>query len=101
MDNVKHNTRQLQVCVLTIALSAVFGWLATSLYCLAAQAQHASGTTYSSRRMSDGKEWMTQNLDVDTVPSYCFQDVELNCRRYGRLYTWEAAQRACRSLEGE
>jgi uncharacterized protein (TIGR02145 family) len=48
--------------------------------------------------MADGKQWTVENLNVDTATSYCYDDVELNCRRYGRLYTWESAQRGCRSL---
>ena len=51
-----------------------------------------------SRRMADGKVWTTRNSDVDVSPSYCYDDAEANCRRYGRLYTWESAQRACRAL---
>ena len=39
-----------------------------------------------------------ENLSVNTAPSYCYEDSEPNCRRYGRLYTWESAQRGCRSL---
>ncbi len=50
--------------------------------------------------MADGKQWMTRNLDVNTVPSWCYEDAELNCRRYGRLYTWESARRVCQSLGG-
>lgn len=72
--------------------------LSTSLQRLSAQAQKASGTVYSSKRMADGKQWTTHNLDVNTMPSYCYEDAELNCRRYGRLYTWESARRACQSL---
>ncbi len=55
----------------------------------------------SSKRMADGKEWTTQNLNIKNVktdPSYCYADAERNCGQYGRLYTWESAQRACRSL---
>lgn len=52
----------------------------------------------SSARMPDGKLWTTQNLNVDSAPSYCYGDSESNCRQYGRLYTWESALRACRSL---
>jgi uncharacterized protein (TIGR02145 family) len=52
----------------------------------------------SSRRMPDGKEWTTQNLAINSDGAYCYADSDLNCRRYGRLYTWEAAQRACASL---
>jgi uncharacterized protein (TIGR02145 family) len=48
--------------------------------------------------MADGKQWTTRNLDVNIAPSYCYEDAEQNCRRYGRLYTWESARRACQSL---
>ncbi len=60
--------------------------------------QNLSGTIATSKRMADGKEWTTANLNVDTSASYCYDDAEANCRRYGRLYTWESAQRGCRSL---
>lgn len=58
----------------------------------------AFGSVVSSKRMADGKQWTTTNLNVDVVPSYCYQDEQLNCRRYGRLYTWDSAKRACQSL---
>jgi len=48
--------------------------------------------------MADGKQWTTQNLNLNAVPSYCYEDADLNCRQYGRLYTWESAQRGCQSL---
>ncbi len=48
--------------------------------------------------LPDGKQWTTNNLNVNTDRSYCYGDTEPNCRRYGRLYTWESAQRGCRSL---
>jgi uncharacterized protein (TIGR02145 family) len=54
--------------------------------------------TISSKRMADGNEWTTANLNVNTSSSFCYDDAELNCRRYGRLYTWESAQRVCHSL---
>ena len=60
--------------------------------------QNLSGRTGSSKRMADGKEWTTSNLNVNTPSSYCYEDAESNCRRYGRLYTWESAQRGCQSL---
>ena len=48
--------------------------------------------------MSDGKQWTTRNLDVNIAPSYCYEDAELNCGQYGRLYTWESARQVCQSL---
>ena len=79
----------IRVRVAAIALSIVFGSVGA-----------ASTQIPSYKRMADGKEWTTTNLDVNVSPSYCFDDAEANCRRYGRLYTWESAQRACQLLGG-
>jgi uncharacterized protein (TIGR02145 family) len=48
--------------------------------------------------MPDGKLWMTENLTARADDSYCYDGSDENCRRYGRLYTWESGQRACRAL---
>ena len=55
-------------------------------------------TPYSVMRMADGKQWTTRNLALNTLPSYCYGASQDNCLRYGRLYTWESARRACESL---
>jgi uncharacterized protein (TIGR02145 family) len=52
----------------------------------------------SATRMRDGKLWTTSNLNVAVAESFCYDDAELNCGRYGRLYTWRSAQRGCESL---
>jgi uncharacterized protein (TIGR02145 family) len=52
----------------------------------------------ASRVMADGKEWTIANLDIAIRGSQCYGDAEEQCRRYGRLYTWGAAQQGCRSL---
>ena len=49
-------------------------------------------------QMTDGKLWTKQNLDIITAQSYCYEDADSNCSRYGRLYTWESARKACQSL---
>jgi uncharacterized protein (TIGR02145 family) len=98
MTSVQDKTRPIRVCVVSIALSIAFGSVSASLERRSAQDQKASGTTYSSERMADGKQWTTHNLNVNTVPSYCYEGAELNCHRYGRLYTWESARRGCQSL---
>ena len=41
---------------------------------------------------------MARNLDVHIMPSYCYEEKESNCARYGRLYTWQSPARACPSL---
>ncbi len=66
--------------------------------CAAAIALSIALAAPSSKRTADGKLWTTRNLDVPGDGSYCYDNAEANCRQYGRLYTWEAAQRACRAL---
>lgn len=39
--------------------------------------------------------WMSARLKYKTGDSYCYQDLESNCDKYGRLYTWHAAKKAC------
>jgi uncharacterized protein (TIGR02145 family) len=77
----------------TIALSVAFA--SAGAACVA---HGSSEPTVSSKRMRDGKQWTTRNLNAKIGQSYCYGDAEPNCQRYGRLYTWESAQRACRSL---
>jgi uncharacterized protein (TIGR02145 family) len=85
--------------VAAIALSIALGFVgAAGSTQDSAKGKNLSGTIASSKRMADGKEWTTANLNVNTSSSYCYDDAEPNCRRYGRLYTWESAQRGCQSL---
>ena len=88
-----------RIGALAIALSIAFGFVGGAGSTQgSAKDQHLSGTIASSKRLADGKEWTTANLNVNTSSSYCYDDAEPNCRRYGRLYTWESAQRGCQSL---
>ena len=89
----------IPVRVVAVALSIAFGSIGcATLTSRSANNGTASGTIPSFTRMADGKEWTTDNLNVSVSPSYCYDDAEPNCHRYGRLYTWESAQRACQSL---
>jgi uncharacterized protein (TIGR02145 family) len=42
-----------------------------------------------------GMRWMTENLRYAADGSACYDNDEKNCERYGRLYAWEVALRAC------
>ena len=55
-------------------------------------------TAQLSKVMGDGQIWMTQNLSINIAESYCQQDDSLQCKRYGRLYTWKAAKKGCAQL---
>lgn len=39
--------------------------------------------------------WMAENLDYESDGSACPEGDNRNCEKYGRLYTWEAAQSIC------
>src|SRR6266545_4843090 len=80
--------------LVTIALSLAVGLVGAA--CLTHSS--ADDQKVPSKQMPDGKQWTTDNLSVVSDGSYCYEDAEPNCRRYGRLYTWEAARRGCQSL---
>ncbi len=98
MTSANHKSRLIRVCAVSIALSIVFASMSASLEDTSAQDQKSDGTMNSSKRMADTKQRTTHNLNIETVPSYCYEDAEPNCRQYGRLYTWESARRGCQSL---
>jgi len=53
----------------------------------------SKGNKYSVRLMSDGRQWITENLKIDLPGSYCYNDSIQYCLKYGQLYTWEAARK--------
>ncbi|MCQ2060458.1 MAG: fibrobacter succinogenes major paralogous domain-containing protein [Fibrobacter sp.] len=42
-----------------------------------------------------GKVWMASNLNFETAGSFCPDGEAKNCKKFGRLYTWAAAMKAC------
>lgn len=45
----------------------------------------------------DGRQWMADNLNYKIEGSFCYKDDDDQCMAYGRLYTWDAAVKACPS----
>jgi uncharacterized protein (TIGR02145 family)/uncharacterized repeat protein (TIGR02543 family) len=60
------------------------------------------GQAYKTVRMPDGRAWMAKNLNYkgEGGASWCYDNDPSNCMKYGRLYTWEAAKRACQGMGG-
>lgn len=56
------------------------------------------GNAYTYKTMLDGRRWLTQDLEFYVNNSKCPEDLQVNCDKYGRLYTWEAAKQACAEL---
>ena len=55
------------------------------------------GQTYETIKLF-GFEWLRENLNYQTSKSWCFDEVNSYCEKYGRLYLWKSAKKACKAL---
>jgi uncharacterized protein (TIGR02145 family) len=70
--------------------------------CACSVSRNVSSTTirndekdYRVIKMPDGNDWTTKNLAIDVPGSLCYDSLQSNCDRYGRLYTWKTAMTVC------
>jgi len=92
--------------MLTAAMFAVIGVLALTV-CGGEKndsgQKKSSGATFVDSRdgkkykkvVIGGKTWMAENLNYNDGSSKCYENSDLYCDKYGRLYSWTVAKIAC------
>jgi uncharacterized protein (TIGR02145 family) len=55
-----------------------------------------NGKSYKTVKF-DNKTWMAENLNFNAEGSKCYDNSESSCQKYGRLYNWSTAKKACPS----
>jgi uncharacterized protein (TIGR02145 family) len=55
-----------------------------------------NGQKYRAMKISN-QTWMLENLNFNASGSKCYDNLEANCKKYGRLYNWNTAMKACPS----
>ena len=56
------------------------------------------GLKYKTITLKNGQTWLAKGLDTYYPNSWCLDEMDDNCRKFGRLYPFQTAKQACRNL---
>lgn len=78
-------------------LTIAFSFFATALWAVPQTGSYTDPRDKKTYRtvVVGSKVWMAENLNYKVKNSECYDGDEANCAKYGRLYTYEAARKAC------
>jgi len=53
------------------------------------------GQGYNTVKLTSQVTWMAENMKYEVGNSWCYGDDAANCDKYGKLYDWNSAKKAC------